>query len=398
MQPELSDRIYAARLFCVLFMMYVHVPNGMGDFIISYTFEWGRFDHWVEAFLIEGPGRASAALLSLVSGYLVALSLGGKRASPVGIVARRFISTLLPMMFWGALILLVYSLISQYRSTFLDDYPGWLDRINVVLFLTDVPYGPTMHLAFLRDLFVCAVLSPLLLVLLRRAAWPLLIVLAWVYLFHHDVAYYPVLRPLVLFSFALGMLLALRLNQLDALDRYWAFFLAISVITALVIMWVNGGGLSGWADYFDNHGLSLKETVLYPVCRLSGSLAIWTLLPRILTQRVRSFVKRYSAYVFAAFCSHYLMLSIVFNALWMPLLGERDSPLYLIWFIAAPFVALLLAVCIVQIAMRISPYLALLITGGRLQQSYGAQSPARLGKEPGIGSMIRGRFFIRDSG
>lgn len=364
--PNISDRIFAARLVCVLFMMYVHVPSGIDRGTIAYTFEFGRFDHWLEAFLIEGPGRAGAALLSLVSGYLVATTLMRSGSSATALYARRFKSTMIPMLFWGLLVYSIYSLISQIRPTFLTDLSGWLAHINVVLFLTDVPYGPTMHLAFLRDLFVCVLLSPLLLLILRRAAWPLLALLAWIYIFRHDQQLYIILRPLVLFAFTGGMLLALRSVRMNALDGYGMYFLGASFFCTFLIMWVNGGGLPEVVNYLALREISLTETVLYPCCRVFGSLAIWTLLPNLLKGRVPDLVKRYSAYLFAAFCSHHLVLTIVFHAAWQPIFGGRESAVYLAWFVIAPILAFVVAMFMVKAAVRFVPYFGVLLTGGRL--------------------------------
>lgn len=368
LQPDMSDRIYAARMLCVLCMMYVHVPTGIDVEAVIYTFEPGRFDHWLEAFLVEGPGRAGAALLSVVSGFLVARTLLQPQASVTRLYARRFKSTVLPMLFWGLLVYLIYSIVSLKKETFLTDLTGWLDHINVVFFLTEAPFGPTMHLGFLRDLFVCVLLSPLLLFLLKRVALPLILLLAGLYIFVHEQQLFVILRPLVLFAFSLGMLLTLRQAKMDALDRYWGWFLAGSALCTVLIMWVNGGGLAGAVEYFAARGLSFRESVLYPVCRLFGSLAIWTLLPKILSQPVRRLVKLGSAYLFAAFCSHHLMLTIAFQSVWEPLLGARESYVYIVWFVLAPLLAFLLAVLLVKAAVLIAPPMAVLITGGRIDR------------------------------
>jgi hypothetical protein len=163
------------------------------------------------------------------------------------------------------------------------------------------------------------------------------------------------------------MSMALHKMPMNALDKYAGYFLAASVFCTLLIMWVNGGGLPAAVEYFSARGLSLTETVLYPCCRLSGSLAIWTLLPRLLKGWVPALVKHYSPYLFAAFCSHHLLLTIVFHAAWNPIFGGRESAAYIAWFTVAPLLALLLAIVVVKAAVRCFPVVAVLITGGRLQ-------------------------------
>ncbi|MFK7892704.1 MAG: acyltransferase family protein [Granulosicoccus sp.] len=366
LRADISDRIFATRLLCVLCMMYVHVPSGVDKELLSYTFSFGRFDHWLEAFLVEGPGRAGAALLSVVSGFLVARALLQPNRSTTTLYIRRFQSTIVPMMLWGILVYGIYFIISQSRDTFLTDIDGWVNHINVVFFLTEAPFGPTMHLAFLRDLFVCVLLSPVLLILLRYAAWPVLLFLAWIYLFQHDQNYIVVLRPLVVFAFAVGMVSAIRECRVDALDAYWGYFLGASLLSTFLIMWFNGGGLQGLSEYLALYDVSLSESILYPSSRVFGSLAIWTILAHLTGPSMRQMVNRCSPYLFAAFCSHHLFLTIAFHVAWEPVAGGHDSFFYIVWFVSAPLLAFLLTVAAIRMLARVSPGLASLVTGGRV--------------------------------
>jgi len=62
-QQELRDRIAMARMLCVLGMIFVHVPDGQTDSPL-YAFNAGGLGFFLEGLLVEGPGRAGAALLS----------------------------------------------------------------------------------------------------------------------------------------------------------------------------------------------------------------------------------------------------------------------------------------------------------------------------------------------
>jgi hypothetical protein len=62
------------------------------------------------------------------------------------------------------------------------------------------------------------------------------------------------------------------------------------------------------------------------------------------------------------------MLTITFQALWEPLLGARESYVYIVWFILAPLLAFVLAVVMVKLAVLVAPPMAVLITGGRIDQ------------------------------
>ena len=189
-----------------------------------------------------------------------------------------------------------------------------------------------------------------------------------------------ILRPLVIFGFSLGMLLALRCLPLDALDPYWAWFLSLTGVFTVLILWTDAGMIFKTESYLALHGVSLKETFLYPLCRLSGSLAIWTMLSLISARTTLRIGTRFNRYLFAAFCSHFLVLTLVFNGLWLPLIGDRDAYAYLLWFAFAPAISMLIAVGVVNLAGNVCPPMARLMTGGRVP-GYSALTvqPTRLG-------------------
>ncbi len=364
-EHDTRERIAMARMLCVLCMIFVHVPNGQSVAAV-YSLTTGGFSAFLEGFLVEGPGRASAALLSVVSGYLAATTLLKPGSSVWGLYRRRFVSIILPMVFWACVTYLVYFIVSHSRPTFLNDAKTLMDKLNIILFLTEMPNGATMHLGFLRDLFVCVLLSPLLLPAVQRMAWLLLPLLGILYIFEHDQASVLILRPLVLFAFSIGIYLATRQVRLDALDRFWPVFVLFAVIATMVILLVNSGVADSTVQSFADRGMEFDETVLYPIGRLFGSLAIWTLIPWLMGGRLQSWVKRFTPYLFAAFCSHYLMLTLLFFGAWSPLFGGRESTVFVLWFLAAPLVSMAVAVLMVTLALRIAPPLATLITGGRM--------------------------------
>ena len=362
---DTRERIAMARMLCVLCMIFVHVPDGQSIAAV-YSLTTGGFAFFLEGVLVEGPGRASAALLSVISGYLAATTLLKPGSSVWALYSRRFVSIILPMVFWASVTYLVYLIVSQSRPTFLDDANTLMDRLNIIFFLTEMPDGATMHLGFLRDLFVCVLLSPLLLPVVQRLAWLLFPLLGTLYIFEHNQATVLILRPLVLFAFSIGIYLATRKVRLDALDWLWPVFFLLSVIATMVILLVNSGVADSMVQSFADRGMEFDETVLYPFGRLFGSLAIWTLIPWMMGGRLQDWVTRFTPYLFAAFCSHYLMLTLLYYGAWSPLFGGRESTIYVVWFMAAPLVSMAVAVLVVSMALRIAPPLATLITGGRM--------------------------------
>ena len=383
-----KDRISMARMLCVLGMIFVHVPDGVPG-TAGYSFDTSNLGFLLEAFLVEGPGRASAALLSMVSGFLVAVSLQRAGTPVTTLYKKRFVSIILPMIFWGLVTYAVYGLVSQTRPTFLADAVTWLDKLNIVLFLTELPQGATMHLGFLRDLFVCVLLSPLLLFLVRRFAWLLLVPLAAFYLLdNHATSGLIIFRPLVLFAFTLGLLIADRRWPIDLWDRYFPLFLALAVVSTTLLIQADGGAFSGLTNAFAQQNLDFSETVLYPLSRLFGSLAIWTCIPYLIGTRFSNWLLQFTPYLFAAYCSHYLVLTLLFFGAWLPLFGDRDSGLFVIWFLAAPAIALMMAVVLVRCAVYVAPPMATLITGGRIRSPAKSEAASDAKKHRGVQTLI----------
>jgi len=364
---SIRERIAMVRVLCIGFMIYVHVPDNaiaaisaVGVPLPSLLFQ---------GFLVEGVGRASAALLSLVSGLLTAVALS--RSSARALYRRRFRSIIVPMLIWSTLTVALYAVLSLVQPTFLHvegKGPGetLLFYINAIFFLTEQPIGPTLHLGFLRDLFVCMLLSPLLLAVLRRIGVLLPIVFGVLYLL--DAESVIMLRPLVLFAFSIGLWLAFRGARLDALDGAWPLWLGLSILATLAVMASGSerGLISSPALWFERHGFDFREAVVYPLSRLFGGLAIWSLAAKLVGTSWNRRLDRLSSYIFVAFCSHYLVLVVLWEGLVRRLIGSAEALAYALWFAAAPFVAMLCAALIVELTARIMPPLAALLTGGRM--------------------------------
>lgn len=373
----MRDRIAMVRVLCIGFMIYVHVPDNA---LSAPEFRAGvPIGSWlVQGLLVEGLGRASAALLSLVSGLLTAVAL--TRSPAASLYRRRFRSIIVPMIIWSTVTVILYAALSMVRPTFLhlegvSPFGALMFYLNTIFFLTEQPLGPTLHLGFLRDLFVCILLSPILLAVLRRVGVGLLVVLGVVYLVDLESIF--VLRPLILFAFTLGLWLMQSGKRLDAADSLWPWWVALSIVaTVLVIVSGTERGLAwGPAQWLASHNIDLRETFVYPVSRLFGGLAIWSLAARLVGTSWTRRLSRVSPYVFVAFCSHYLVLVFLWEGAVRRLVSGHTTAGYAVWFVAAPFVAMFMALLIVETLARIAPPLAALLTGGRAGGPRRAASP-----------------------
>ncbi len=366
LSKTLSQRIALTRVLCIFGMIYVHVPTMDADSVV-YVFDGSRPFESLRAFLVEGFGRASASLLSLVSGYLSARVLVRATTSSRDFFSRKFSSIFVPMVIWGTLTLLIYAVLSLVRPTFLtDEAPGYwvtlLHYLNTVFFLTDTPVGPTMHLGFLRDLFVCMLLAPWLVLALQRAAPLVLFACLAFYLF--DVETVIILRPLILLGFVVGLWLFIATIDVEAADRYWWLWLLLAVLSTMTLLMFNAGAFPALANSLERIGLDAKEGLLYPICRLFGSLALWTMTLSMVQTRAGRWVAGVAPFAFITYCSHFIVLSLVFFMLWQPLFNGGEGVLFMMWFLLGPALAFFAGWLLVQVLAPLLPHFTAVLTGG----------------------------------
>ena len=372
-EPDISQRIEAARVLCIAAMMFVHVRHYEPAAGLAAASAVG-FD-LLENFLRDGVSRASVGPLSMISGFLLWATLA-KGAKLPDLIQRRFFSIYVPMIIWALITLAVYTPISMFIApTFLDrglaeTTNSALYLLNTVFFITHAPEGATLHLAFLRDIFMCVVISPLLLKLIRVA--PILLFTGLVALFVLKINSIIVLRPLILLSFAIGLFLAEKRVNLSAADRYlplWAVLFAAS--SMLIIGWDKGIFPKAMHELTFAAGpmsFDIKTSVLAPLVRLTGSLFVWTAVARLAGA---AWIMQLRPVTFLAYCSHVLALTVIYYAIWRPLVAGPEDAFYPVWFLMAPAVSFAVAMALFTVLKRISPTLAAMLSGNRLEPSAG---------------------------
>ena len=337
-----NDRIVLVRLLCIFGMIYVHIPVPDTQPSLSSGGGYIQFE-FLRLFLIEGYGRTSACLLSVVSGYLVSITLLSGKYPIKTFYQRRFKSIYVPMVVWGLVSVLLFFFASLSFPTFLDEECG-LDRsfvascINVVFHLSAMGEGPTMHLAFLRDLFVCMLMAPVFIYALRQA--PIIVLLALSVVFIIDVESVFILRPLVALGFCVGLAIGLYKLNSDWVDRLWMLWIVLFVVMTLFIIAFNQGQWRALQWAFAEHGLDARESFLYPLSRVFGALTLWSLSAKLLTINVVRLTNKLEPYLFVAFCAHPLILVILQNSGLSVLSNTFAYQLYPVWFLLAPAVAI----------------------------------------------------------
>lgn len=253
-------------------------------------------------------------LLSMVSGWLF---FAFDQAPPASAlrrrIRRRFISLYLPLVFWNALFLGIVWLVflQQPSNPLLGELnikpatASAMDRINAVFALTRHPIG--FQFWFVRDLFVTALVSPLLWLLLRRApyAGALFLGLAWLAGSNLFIFF----RTDVLFFFYMGGLLQTQRAPLH-IGRNTALWLMV-IYLALV-------GLRTLAPAFMDlaHARPQLLTAATRAMRLVGVVACWGVFLQLARTQLGQAVSRYGGLAFFLHAAHYPLLAEVKIQLW----------------------------------------------------------------------------------
>jgi hypothetical protein len=327
---DLSDAIRIARVLCIVSMVSVHVWPGATRVLAADTPFNGFFQ-----VMIEYLGRGSVPLLSLVSGYL--LTLSAHRYSAGRLVAHKAQALLYPMAVWSALLLalLVMHAMASGDASRLPATPlAWL---NAVFALTAEPVN--LPLAFLRDVFVAAVLGLAGMTLCRRS-----VALGAAFLIATAAIEYwagglLTLRPQILIFFFAGVLLGVS-RETRLVPPLWLVVLALAA--DIIVQQYFTGEVPGYLN------------------RVAMSLVIWRCAielarrPGALTRGIRAL----EPHIFIIFCSHMITVTIfaaVANALHI---REQDPILPLVWLLQFPLIlAVGVAISLLSNRLGIKPLL-----------------------------------------
>lgn len=335
-----------ARLICIFCVVYVHGGTGHPMEITRALPFRDSYAYWI---LVEGLGRSSVPLLSIISGWLVAEP--GKRLS----IGRKASSLLAPMASWNLLAVFLAGLATLTIGFDAGFVPVGMPLFNEIGHLTE-PAVINVQNPFLRDVFVCMVAAPVFLRLQNRTLWLALAgvaiwaVMGWELLI--------LLRPQILLFFLLGILtrrLALdgRATAVPTLPLALVF---LSLAATKVALAASGN------DYETSHPemIALFDNVF----RLVAAIAFWKVARWLADSRLSSWLVRLSAYSFLLFCSHTLVIRAL-GPLEKRLVGVMGDPYWPAFFLVQPVVALAIAVMIGKGLSLVFPNLLRMLNGGR---------------------------------
>jgi succinoglycan biosynthesis protein ExoH len=349
---NVSSRINLMRIVLISGIVFVHIPFDAGSSPFNGTY--GAFD-WIRVFLAEALFRVGVPCLSAISGYL--LFRGGlENFSYIKTIRTKSQTVLLPFLLWNCvffLAILVALGVGLGDGYVPSPWQASARELMTQLFaVEDFPVNVPLY--FLRDLFVCILLSPLLAWLIRRApllTLAVLLVLAVV----PEASLYVVLKRSILFSFSLGIYIGLNNVNLKALDRYapigGALLLGSCALLATAI-YRTGPSLPDWVQFLRN------------ALAIVGALGFWLLSAPLIETQIGQRLSKTGSLSFWIFCGHYPLLIF----LWI-VWGKSGVSIYPVFFVLSlvvlfPFLAISNNLC-----RKLAPRLYAVLTGGRTKKA-----------------------------
>jgi len=344
------------RIVLISGIIFVHIPFDANS--SPFNGDYGLFD-WFRVFLRESLFRVGVPCLSAISGYLL-FRHGTVKIDYAKTVRRKTKTVLLPFLLWNSAFFLLVLILQRVGvgDGFMPDISNASPRtLSALLFaINGTPIN--LPLYFLRDLFVCILLSPLLAILISRFPLPTLAGLLLLAVLPIPLGI--VLRNSILFSFSFGIYLSLYRVDLTIIDRYAAVigstFIALTALLATAA-YLTGPDFPLWLDI----GRKLMVIVGIP--------GFWALSAIFIRSRIGQSLAETGSLSFWIFCAHYPLLF----CLWV-LWSRGGSETYPIFYLLAAAITLMALPLTNGVTRSNLPSFHNLLTGSRTRRH--AEAPA----------------------
>jgi succinoglycan biosynthesis protein ExoH len=319
LDPDIATRIDLLRFVMIFGIVILHTPQYVN--IADVGNSW--FDLF-KAFFQSAVFRCTVPVLTTISGYL--LFKAGLDRDYRKLAGKKVRSLAIPFLTCnGMLAAALYLIQSAYKlpvSYQLYPFNAGI-MLDGALGLTQGPVNYPLH--FIRDLFVLTLLSPLLGLLLRRAAFSGLLLVTVIFWFNFDGFF--ILRKEMPIMFYLGGLVAIKDWNLRCLDRHARLCVVIFLILCASIVI-----------------LKVQSTTYL---RLVSPLLVWPATSMLSNTHAGKWLARRAKYSFFIFLLHAPLLLASFMV-YKQLLAFLPYELY--WF-ATPFIVVGLLVAIYKFGM-----------------------------------------------
>ncbi|SDE28279.1 acyltransferase family protein [Belnapia rosea] len=363
---DLSRTIEVARVLLVIGLVFLHYGATPPGWVSPFRGVDPDSPHQVASFVNSAVlffFFSAVPLLSTISGWLF-FRFNEDHPWPAlrGRMRARVRSLYAPLVVWNAIFLLALlalraagegaSLLRQLNIDF--DHAGAMAYANAVLGLTGHPVA--FQFWFVRDLFLTALLSPLLWLSLRHAPWLGALVLGGAWTIDWNLVVF--FRADVPFFFYLGALARLRgylpMPGRRATSALVALYVALVLLRASAPLLVDVDAPG--AEWL----LDLATRAMRPV----GVLACWGVCLRIAAAPWSGAVARHGNFAFFLHATHFPLIAAVKLILWHVLPAETDAWL-LAHYAASVAVTVLISFGVARSIAAASPRLYTFLAGGR---------------------------------
>ena len=242
---------------------------------------------------------------------------------------------------------------------------NFIDSDNIAFTLVDsvfgIENGPiNLPIYFLYDIFICILVSPLMYYVMKRRPWLgcALLIAIW----FSGLAIYTSVRGDILFGFYIGGLLAVRNIDLSIPYRLRYVFIGVFLFSC-----------SLFAIYAGRLPVGMLETGVdfeLNLLRLLSPLAMWSYASLVARTAYGRLLAGLGSAAFFIYCAHGPLVTLINNIYFKSQL--HDSIPFLLFYVCAPIVAVLLAGLMSIFLGQISPQLLSILSGGRLGLGYSA--------------------------
>ncbi|USI73395.1 acyltransferase family protein [Sphingomonas morindae] len=348
-----------ARVLCILGIVYVHAWTGRTGEVLAQLDTSGQgMMRWV---LIELVGRCAVPLLGAISGWLAAPSAA--RRGYAGFVRVKARTILAPMLAWNVIGLVLVSGFATWGRLKAPVPASLAEALDWIGCVTG-PNPINVQISFLRDLFLCMLVAPLLARCPDRVLGAVLaLAIAWT-VSGADLVL--LLRPQILVFFLIG-LLARRHGLADRLGG-WPLAAALAPYLLLIGPRI---AIAIFGDAWLKTHIVAANAIDLPL-RAAAALATWRLAVAAARRPLGAWLLRGERYAFLLFASHLILLWLFGPVIGLAT-GPLGAPAYPAFLLLQPLLALAATIGLGRALEAGAPSAARLLSGGRLAQ--GLPSP-----------------------
>lgn len=370
-----SIAIKICRILCIFFMTYVHVnpsPSNWegaskfllftghlapGELRVSVGNEAPQYLFNIANILAQILGRASVPALSIIGG-LLAVAAYQRRAKWLLYAKERFQTLIIPLITWNVIIIALSLVILIGTGAYTDVMNKLMpfDQITLSKAFNSVTgyktESVTTALTFLRDIFVCSLLIPLLILAFKRLG---IVALTIIWLMGLTIGFAPiVLRETIMLFYASGVYLALQSEQLIP-TRNVALKLVLCILLALAIVQFT----PALSDIYGGKNLTniSVRLVVVPLFLIAAIALSRTDLGLRLA--------KLEPFAYLLFLSHSAIM-LVFWGAWQIVFGKGAEWPYVIFYVMAPFAALAVVIVLHKVISYLPDMIQRLLVGKKI--------------------------------